>query len=58
MVAGSLSMWVRMLEISRHIVLHLGFQAGDAIVRLLQAEPLVQFDVLLDVQLAADDPAR
>ncbi len=58
MVAGSLSMWVTMLEISRNIVLHLRFQAGDAIMSLLQAQPFVQFDMLFHMQLAARRPAR
>ena len=36
------------------ILLHLAFQARDAVVGLLQAEPFVEFHVLLHVQTAAD----
>ena len=43
-----------MLEISRMSLLHLRFQPGDAVVRFLQAEALVELDVLLDVQPAVE----
>ena len=47
-------MWVRMLEISWHLLLHLRFQAGHPVMSVLEAEGFVQLDVLLDMQLSVD----
>ncbi len=41
-----------------HVLFHLGFQASHAVMGFLQAEPLVEFNVLLHVQACRPCPAR
>ncbi len=54
MVAGSLSMWVRMEAMAGTSLAHLGFECGDELVGFAQRHGLVDFEVLLDVQAVVE----